>query len=198
MEKTGLKHIEEMPDRDLARLSCTGSEEAPRELVRRYGDRIRGHIQTLVPDIRDAEDLSQEVFAKAFQMIESYDPQYAFSTWIYTIARNSSIDFVRKHRISARPLDYIDGGEENTGAENWVPSPEEHLIFEQEIEKIKKAIDSLPEMYRIVAHMRFVHEYAYEEMAKELGLSLGTVKTRIRRAKERLQKDGKLNIQLLP
>jgi len=53
-------------------------------------------------------------------------------------------------------------------------------------------------MYRIVAHMRFVHEYAYEEMAKELGLSLGTVKTRIRRAKERLQKDGKLNIQLLP
>jgi len=96
MEKTGLKHIEEMPDRDLAKLSCSGSEEASRELVKRYGDRIRNHIQTLVPDIRDAEDLSQEVFAKAFQMIGSYDPQYAFSTWIYTLARNRQHRFCEK------------------------------------------------------------------------------------------------------
>ena len=198
MERTGLKHIDEMSDRDLAKLSCTGCEEASREIVKRYGVRIKNHIRALVPDIHDAEDISQEVFAKAFQMIESYDPQYAFSTWLYTIARNSSIDFVRRHRINTRSMDFLSGGDENTGAENWVPSPEEHLIFEQEIEKIRKAIESLPDIYRIVAEMRFIHEYAYEEMAKELCLSLGTVKTRIRRAKERLQKDGKLNIQLLP
>jgi RNA polymerase sigma-70 factor (ECF subfamily) len=198
MEKTGLKHIEEESDKNLARMSFEGSEDASRELVKRYGERIKNHIQTLVPDTRDAEDISQEVFAKAFQMIGSYDSKYAFSTWIYTIARNSSIDFIRKRKINAKSFEDLMGGEESNSAYRLVPSPEEHLIFEQEIEKIKNAIDSLPEQYRVVAEMRFIHEYAYEEMARELGLPLGTIKTRIKRAKERLHKDGKLNIQLLP
>lgn len=198
MEKTGLKRTEDESDKNLAKLSLEGSEEASRELVWRYAERIKAHIQTLVPDHRDAEDISQEVFAKAFQMLNSYDSNYAFSTWIYTIARNSSIDFVRRKRVATKSIDSLSATEESSGSEQWVPSPEEHLIFEQEIEKIRSAINSLPEKYRDVAEMRFIHEYAYEEMARELGVSLGTIKTRVRRAKERLKNDGKLNIQLLP
>jgi RNA polymerase sigma-70 factor (ECF subfamily) len=198
MEKTGLKHTDDESDKNLAKLSSEGSEEASRELVKRYSIRIKNHISMLVADPDDTDDISQEVFAKAFQMINSYNTDFAFSTWIYTIARNSSIDFLRRKRLNTRSLDSFDGSDEGSGGEQLVPSPEDHLIYEQEIEKIHKAINSLPDSYRVVAEMRFIHEYAYEEISKELSLPLGTVKTRIRRAKERLQKDGKLNIQLLP
>ena len=198
MGEIGLKHIKEESDKSLARLSASGSQEASSELVKRYSEKIKKHIGTLVSDTRDTEDISQEVFAKAFQMVESYNPEFAFSTWIYTIARNSSIDFIRRKRVTTRSLELFEGSDEASGGDHWVPSPEEHLIYEQEIEKIQKAINLLPDLYRVVAEMRFIHEYAYEEMAKELALPVGTIKSRVRRAKERLQKDGNLNIQLLP
>lgn len=198
MGEIGLKHIEDESDKALAKLSVNGSQEASRELVKRYSEKIKKHIGTLVSDTRDTEDISQEVFAKAFQMIESYNPAFAFSTWIYTIARNSSIDFIRRKRVTTRSLELFEGSDEASGGDQWAPSPEDHLIYEQEIEKIQKAINLLPDLYRVVAEMRFIHEYAYEEMAKELALPIGTIKSRVRRAKERLQKDGNLNIQLLP
>jgi RNA polymerase sigma-70 factor (ECF subfamily) len=83
------------------------------------------------------------------------------------------------------------------GRSSSVPSPEENFIFEQEINKLKRHIEKLPELYREVAELRFLHEYAYEEIAKELNLPLGTIKTRIRRAKEHLIKDGKFNLYIL-
>ncbi|PKP36967.1 MAG: RNA polymerase subunit sigma-24 [Bacteroidetes bacterium HGW-Bacteroidetes-14] len=197
MEETGLKHIKKYSDKRLVTLVLQNREEASWVLVSRYQDKIRKFIMQLIHDPDDASDISQEAFEKAFQMIGSYDPHYAFSTWLYTIARNSCIDFMRRKKLNVRSLDSFTAGEEIVGKDSYVPSPEEHLIFEQEIEKLKREIENLPELYRAVAEMRFIHEYAYEEIAKELNLPSGTVKTRIRRAKEHLHKNGRFDIDIL-
>lgn len=197
MEKTGSKHIKKSSDKSLVEQALHNEEKAFSAIVSRYEERVKKYIMLFVPNSDDVQDISQETFEKAFGMIHSYDSQFAFSTWIYTIAKNCSIDFLRKQRLNVRSIETIKNSDDPGGRSSTVPSPEEHYIFEQEIDKLKKHIEKLPELYREVAELRFLHEYAYEEIAKELNLPLGTIKTRIRRAKEHLIKDGKFNLYIL-
>ncbi|MHC1691312.1 MAG: sigma-70 family RNA polymerase sigma factor [Bacteroidales bacterium] len=197
MEKTGSKHIRKISDKSLVEQALQKREEAYSAIVSRYQERVTKYILLLVSNNDDAKDISQETFEKAFGMLHSYDSQYAFSTWLFTIAKNCCIDFLRKQRLNVRSIETMTNSDDPGGRSSSVPSPEENFIFEQEIDKLKRHIEKLPELYREVAELRFLHEYAYEEIAKELNLPLGTIKTRIRRAKEHLIKDGKFNLYIL-
>jgi len=197
MEKTGSKHIRKISDKSLVEQALQKREEAYSAIVSRYQERVTKYILLLVSNNDDAKDISQETFEKAFGMLHSYDSQYAFSTWLFTIAKNCCIDFLRKQRLNVRSIETMTNSDDPGGRSSSVPSPEENFIFEQEIDKLKRHIEKLPERYREVAELRFLHEYAYEEIAKELNLPLGTIKTRIRRAKEHLIKDGKFNLYIL-
>lgn len=197
MEKTGSKHIRKISDKSLVEQALQKREEAYSAIVFRYQERVTKYILLLVSNNDDAKDISQETFEKAFGMLHSYDSQYAFSTWLFTIAKNCCIDFLRKQRLNVRSIETMTNSDDPGGRSSSVPSPEENFIFEQEIDKLKRHIEKLPELYREVAELRFLHEYAYEEIAKELNLPLGTIKTRIRRAKEHLIKDGKFNLYIL-
>jgi RNA polymerase sigma-70 factor (ECF subfamily) len=197
MEKTGSKHIRKISDKSLVEQALQKREEAYSAIVSRYQERVTKYILLLVSNNDDAKDISQETFEKAFGMLHSYDSQFAFSTWLFTIAKNCCIDFLRKQRLNVRSIETMTNSDDPGGRSSSVPSPEENFIFEQEIDKLKRHIEKLPELYREVAELRFLHEYAYEEIAKELNLPLGTIKTRIRRAKEHLIKDGKFNLHIL-
>ena len=118
--------------------------------------------------------------------IERYNPQYAFSTWLYNIAQNEAIDHLRRSRatINSVPISSeLEALEVLSGS-----TPEEDYIVIQAVRDLISGIQSLPESYRQVAELRFIKDYAYEDIARELQLPLGTVKTRINRARKLLEK----------
>lgn len=124
----------------------------------------------------EPQDLVQETFHKAFINLSMYKPEYQFSTWLFAIAKNLIIDYSRKRSV---PIVESHIAEIKN-------SPEDKLISYQEAKSLIDKINSLEEPYRRVAQLRFIYEYAYIEIAQELGLTINTVKTRIKRAKEKL------------
>ncbi len=139
----------------------------------------------------EAEDLVQETFIKAFSSLKSYNPSYRFSTWLYKIAANASIDHIRKKRINAFSLDRpveTDDGEVGIEVADSSFNPERDLADKHKHISIEDAIDSLPEKYKQVIVMRHQEDQSYEEIAKALRVPVGTVKARIFRARELLKK----------
>ncbi|MEA4868067.1 ECF RNA polymerase sigma factor SigW [bioreactor metagenome] len=168
-------------------LASKGDREACTLLVGRYNDALLGYISKIIPNTEDARDICQESFQKCFRNLSQYNNRYAFSTWLYTIAQNSALDFLRKRRIP--PASSIN--EESHGNQpinSMVPSPEEDMINDQAIERLIRAIQKMPDIYRKVAELRFIHDYPLDEIAKELNLPLNTVKTRVNRSKKHLHK----------
>jgi len=122
----------------------------------------------------------QETFIKVYMNLHRYSPEYTFGQWLYTIARNTFIDYVRK-RQDDLPID-----EKFSSPASNTPTPEESVINSQQRHQIELCIARLPENYRRLIRMRFFDEYSYEEIAVKLSLPLGTVKTQIHRARERM------------
>jgi RNA polymerase sigma-70 factor (ECF subfamily) len=133
-----------------------------------------------------ADDLTQESFDKAFQHLDTYDEQYAFSTWLYKIAKNCTIDFLRKRKVNALHINY-GSDEEASVNENTLysgtPNPEEDMIRQQEELTLMNHIEAMKPKYRRLIKLRYINEYAYEEIAQELNMPIGTVKTQLFRAK---------------
>lgn len=168
-------------------LASKGDREACTLLVGRYNDALLGYISKIIPNTEDARDICQESFQKCFRNLHHYNSRYAFSTWLYTIAQNSALDFLRKRKIpSASSI--IEENSGNQPITSLVPSPEEDMINDQTIEKLIRAIQKMPDIYRRVAELRFIHDYPLDEIAKELNLPLNTVKTRVNRSKKHLHK----------
>lgn len=145
----------------------------------------------IVHSSEEAEDIVQETFIKAFGSLKSYNPSYRFSTWLYKIAANASIDHIRKKRISAFSLDKpieTDNGEMGIEVADESYSPERDLTDKQKNMSIAEAIDSLPEKYKQVIIMRHQEDQSYEDIARYLKVPVGTVKARIFRARELLKK----------
>jgi len=145
----------------------------------------------IVRNNEEAQDLVQETFIKAFSSLKSYNPDYRFTTWLYKIVANSSIDHIRKKRIDAfslnQPLSTKDG-EVSVEVPDMSFNPERDLTFKQTQLSISEAIDSLPEKYKQVIIMRHQQDESYEDIAKILKVPVGTVKARIFRARELLKK----------
>ena len=183
MEETGKKHIDSMSDAELIHLALLKDERAFSALHSKYGNALRIHICKFIQNEDDVQDICQRSFEKAFLHIDKYNPQYAFPTWLFSIAQNEAKDCLRKARNTAGHI-YLS----ETDAENFDIAtgftPEEEVIINQAVGQMIKTINELPEKYREVAELRFISDFAYEDIAKAMDMPIGTVKTRLNRARK--------------
>ncbi len=188
------KRLQARPDsrtEDFAtiRKALAGQQAAYDKLMARYHDAIYNLIYRMVRNKEEVEDLTQEAFIKAFASLRSFNEEYAFSTWLYKIATNNCIDYIRKKKLETFSIDKpIESKDSEVTFE--VPDtsyqPDKEIIAEQRKELVEEAINSLPEKYRRVINLRHHQEKNYEEIAKILKLPIGTVKAHIFRAREML------------
>ena len=174
-------------DLRLVNLARKGDEKAYADLMNRYRDSIYYMLLKMVNNPSDADDLTIEAFGKAFKNIQLYTPKYAFSTWLFRIATNNCIDFIRKKKAAPTSIEQQDAQEDPaSNLQADAPGPEEELIRQQKIKYLKHVVDQLKPQYKMLIELRFFKEYSYEEISKELKIPLGTVKAQIFRAKELL------------
>ncbi|HEU4801489.1 MAG TPA: sigma-70 family RNA polymerase sigma factor [Gemmatimonadales bacterium] len=187
--------IQGLTDQEVVALARSGAETAYRELVRRYERPIFSLVYRMVRDRELAEDLSQETFIKALNALDSYRPEYKFSSWIFKIANNAAIDQLRRRELDTLSLE----GSPHAATPDAVEATalqigsrgESALDAVASIElggEIEKAIAQLRPEYRSCILLRHVEGYAYEEIAQILDLPLGTVKTYIHRARHELRR----------
>ena len=179
-----------MEDDDFVLNAMKGDQKAYKMLMDKYQKPLYFHVLKMVKDPEQVEDLVQEAFMKAFNNIQSYNTNYAFSTWLYRITTNHTIDYLRKRKLKTtsihNPIRTKDGEIE---IEISSDNESDRLIIRKERKAIiHEAIRNLPEKYRQVIEMRHLDEMSYDEIAEELDLPLGTVKAHIFRAREMLYK----------
>ena len=170
-------------DAGLVRLSLEGDNTAFEYLFNRYRDSIHQYYVQRVSGNEDIDDLLQEIFIKVFINMERYDPKYTFGQWIYAIARNTFIDYVRKRRDNIS-IDFLPSSVSVPPA--TALSPEENIIGMQQRAQIEHYLQKLTPQYRRLIELRFFKDYSYEEIATELAIPMGTVKTQIHRARTQL------------
>lgn len=167
-------------DQQLVGLVLEGDDTAFEYLFNRYREAIHRLFVQRLGGVTDADDLLQETFIKVYINIHRYRTDYTFGQWVYTIARNTFIDFVRR-RQEDLPID-----ERFAAPASSAPTPEESVINRQQRVQIEHYLERLAPRYRTLIQMRFFDEYSYEEIAAKLTLPLGTVKTQIHRAREQM------------
>ena len=175
----------------LRRALDENDQQAYAELMSLYRDSIFYMLVRMVKNKDDAEDLTLMTFGKAFRYLDKYTPKYAFSTWLYRIALNNSIDFLRMKNnmpqyfeedlYTSNTTSIVDQSEDNMQR-----TPEEEIIDKQRLQLLRAAVSELPEKYRKVIELRYYEDLAYEEISERLGLSLSNVKIQIMRAKQML------------
>ena len=163
-------------------------EQAYAMLMERYKRPVYHMILKMVRNVDDAEDLTIEAFAKAFKNLHRFKKDYTFSTWLFRIATNNSIDFIRKKKLDTMSLDSSfkddNGDAVSIDVEDNNLNPQEEAIKSQKIELIQMFVTKLPIKYQRLVRLRYFKEYSYEEIAKELSAPLGTVKAQLHRARE--------------
>jgi len=168
-----------------------GDQKAYNWLLERYKKGIYNLIYQMIRNHEETRDLVQETFIKAFASLESYNNHYAFSTWLYKIAYNHSIDSIRKKKLKTLPLDRpikLNEGEVIPQIKDETQSPETKLLFKEKQKLLHDIIDSLPDRYSKAIKLRHLEERTYEEISKILDIPIGTVKARIFRAREMIKK----------
>jgi len=178
-------------DAHLIHSALRGDQAAYKKLMKKYHDQIANLIYRIIHQREQVEDLAQEVFIKAFASLGSFNEEYAFSTWLYKIATNSSIDYIRKKKLRTFSIDKPIAMEESDTTYELPDStyePDKHIIQRQRSHLIQEAINKLPEKYKKVITLRHSEERDYSEIAKILKLPIGTVKAHIFRARELLNK----------
>lgn len=177
-------------DYNLVTRAKGGEQRAYEELMHRYKDSIYFMALKMVNNKDDANDLTVETFGKAFENLEKYKPDFAFSTWLYRIATNNCIDFIRKKKIKLVSIDSIEGDEEGSSHPMQIRSdtlnPEEISIKKQKTEQLKKIIEQLPPRYKVLIKLRYFEELSYDEISEQLDIPLGTVKAQLFRARDLL------------
>lgn len=168
-----------------------GNESSYKQLVDKYQKPLYFHIRKMIKEKELVDDLVQEVFMKAFHNLSSYSNEYAFSTWLYRIATNHTIDYLRKKKLQTlsinEPYKTKDGDMEIQLPDNSFAT-DSPVIKKERKQIVQHAIQNLPEKYRQVIEMRHMEEKSYQEISEILDLPLGTVKAHIFRAREMLYK----------
>jgi RNA polymerase sigma-70 factor (ECF subfamily) len=158
--------------------------------MKRYKKAVYFMILKMIRDADDAEDLTMEAFAKAFKNLERFKKDYTFSTWLFRIATNNAIDFIRKKKLKTMSLNNTlsdDSGNAVTiDVEDDDNNPQDVFIRTQRLEMVRIFVDKLPAKYRKLVILRYFDELSYEEIAKELNKPLGTVKAQLHRSRELL------------
>ncbi|MCP4457448.1 MAG: sigma-70 family RNA polymerase sigma factor [Cytophagales bacterium] len=178
-----------------------GDESAFAMLMDRYKRPVYHMILKMVRNVDDAEDLTIEAFAKAFKNLHRFKKDYTFSTWLFRIATNNAIDFIRKKKLQTYSLNTSfkdDSGENVTiDIQDANLTPDEETIKQQKIELVQMFVTKLPTKYQRLVRLRYFDELSYDEIAKTLEAPLGTIKAQLHRARElmyELVKDKKKHI----
>lgn len=180
-----------LEDDVLVKKAIGGNEKAYKKLVDKYERALYFHILKMIKDKEQVEDLVQETFVKAFDNLNTYSTNYAFSTWLYRIATNHTIDYLRKKKLKTLSIDEpmrTKDGEMEMQLPDESAGTDRNIIRKQRQKIVQNAIDNLPEKYRKVIQLRHMEEKSYNEIADILDLPLGTVKAHIFRAREMLYK----------
>jgi RNA polymerase sigma factor (sigma-70 family) len=168
-----------------------GDQKAYAELMQRYRDSVYFMLLKMVNNKDDADDLTIEAFGKAFKRLAQYTPNFAFSTWLFKIATNNCIDYIRKKKNNTfsidKPFQDDEGGEMTMDLRSEQLDPEEKVMKKQKVMMMREVVDKLKPRYKMLIEMRYFEELSYEEIAEKLELPLGTVKAQLFRAREFLQ-----------
>ncbi|MDF2455139.1 MAG: rpoE [Cytophagaceae bacterium] len=174
----------------IERAKSTGDEKAFAELMSRYKKPVYHMILKMIRNVDDAEDLTIEAFAKAFKNLQKFNPEFTFSTWLFRIATNNCIDFMRKKKLATTSISgtYKDDAGENVDMEfkDGGLNPMEEAIKAQKVALVQSIVTKLPPKYQTLVKLRYFEELSYEEIAVELDAPLGTVKAQLHRARELL------------
>ena len=173
-------------DQQLIEQTLAGNTICYETLFDRYRRQLYAAILSKCGDEQDAGDIIQETYVKAYFNLPRYNADFTFGQWIYSSARNLFIDYTRR-KLSAGTnvsIDNRNGCEINPPCD--MPNPEERIISRQRSSLLDNLLEELPAHYRTMIQLRFIKEYSYEEIAEQLGMPIGTVKTQIHRARERL------------
>ena len=192
MEKEkSLLHLSEKAQKDyelVLRATKNKDQQAFSDLMDKYKDPIYYMLLKMVNNNDDAEDLTLEAFGKAFNRLNQYTPNFAFSTWLFKIATNNCIDFLRKKKKNVMSIDNRvsnnDGEEYMFEIKSDGMTPEQIAMNEQKIQLMRQYVKKLKPRYEILVEMRYFKEMSYEEISIELNLPLGTVKAQLFRARE--------------
>ena len=181
-------NLSAIADCDLVARAIKGREDGFNELVRRYQRPIAAYVYRMVGDYDAALDLTQEVFIKIYSSLERYRPEFKFSTWIYKIAHNASVDHLRRLSSREQALSTeVDGEEREMTVMSRKLSPEQEYAVEERRAEIERVVRQLPAVYRELIILRHQHDLSYDEIAEVTSLPLGTVKNRLFRAREMMR-----------
>lgn len=180
--------------------AINGDHDAFAWIMKKYKGPLQNLIFKMVNDKNEVEDLIQEVFIKVFNSLRNYSQEYAFSTWIYRIAINNTIDYLRKKKLETFSIN-SDTEDDDDRPKFEIPdtsySADASIILEQRQQIINDAINSLPDKYKKVIELRHKEELSYEEISEILNLPIGTVKAHLFRARELLNKYLKDKLRFL-
>ncbi len=164
-----------------------GDQRAYADLMRYYREPVYLMLLRMTHSPVDADDLTIEAFGKAFRQLASYTPQNTFATWLFSIASNHGIDFIRRQHMRLVSLNTMSVNQEDDACEYPIPScddnPEEDLIHRQRDKIMRDLINRLQPRYRTIVKLRYFDDLSYDEIAQRLNLPLGTVKIQLRRAR---------------
>lgn len=184
------ENLSEKGKKDLAlvKRAIEGDQSAYAKLMEKYREPVYFMILKMVKNNDDAEDLTIEAFGKAFNRIEQYSPNYAFSTWLFKIASNNCIDFIRKKRVKLTSMDHAfennDGDSVSMQLDSGHPDPSEVYMKKQKVKLMREVVSQLKPRYKDLIEKRYFQEKTYDEIAEEMDLPLGTVKAQLFRARE--------------
>lgn len=202
-EKTG-SHLSEKAQKDyelVIRATKKKDQQAFAELMDKYKDSIYFMLLKMVNNNDDAEDLTLEAFGKAFNRLHQYTPNFAFSTWLFKIATNNCIDFLRKKKKNVMSIDNripnSEGDEFMFEIKSDGLTPEQLAMNDQKIQLMRQYVKKLKPRYETLVEMRYFKEMSYDEISEELNLPLGTVKAQLFRAREFLYNIMKHSIETI-
>jgi RNA polymerase sigma-70 factor (ECF subfamily) len=168
-----------------------GDQKAYAELLQRYRESVYYMMMKMCNNRDDAEDLTIEAFGRAFKKLDQYSPDFAFSTWLFKIASNNAIDFIRRKKqklsvsLDAKGDNY-ENPDNSYNIKASTPDPEEHFIRKQKIESVRVLVDNLKPKYKEMIELFYFQEMSHEEISQKLGLPIGTIKAQLFRARDLL------------
>lgn len=184
-----LRNIKTLTDGELIAKAIRGREDGFEELVRRYQRPITGYVYRMLNNYDASLDVTQEVFIKVYNSLEKYSSEYKFSTWLYRIAHNAAIDYMRRNcSVSQQSIEAENAdGTYQFQIESPQPTPEQDRERSEWRTEIETVVKCLPPVYRELILLRHTHDLSYDEIAEVMNLPLGTVKNRLFRAREMMR-----------
>ncbi|MCS7027352.1 MAG: sigma-70 family RNA polymerase sigma factor [Bacteroidia bacterium] len=169
-----------------------GDEKAYEKLMNRYKKSVYFMLLKMTQNKDDAEDLTMESFAKAFKSLHKFNPKYAFSTWLFKIASNNCIDYIRRNKMKTlsinNPLETDNGTIDNFDLPDNLELPDEYANRMDKAKFLRSVVESLPKTYSTLIKLRYYEELSYEEIAQIIGVPIGTIKAQLHRARELMYK----------